>query len=51
MGSIKDKVAIIGMGCTQFGELWDKGLGELFHTLPDCSINLAHGIPSVFPES
>ncbi len=29
MGSIKDKVAIIGMGCTQFGELWDKGLNDL----------------------
>ncbi len=24
-GSIKDKVAIVGMGCTQFGELWNKG--------------------------
>lgn len=24
MESIKDKVAIIGMGCTKFGELWDK---------------------------
>jgi acetyl-CoA C-acetyltransferase len=23
MGSIKDRVAIIGMGCTKFGELWD----------------------------
>jgi len=22
---IKDKVAIVGMGCTQFGERWDKG--------------------------
>ena len=22
--SIKDKVAIVGMGCTPFGELWDK---------------------------
>ena len=21
---IKDKVAIIGMGCTRFGELWDR---------------------------
>ena len=21
---IKDKVAIIGMGCTKFGELWDR---------------------------
>ena len=26
---IKDKVAIIGMGCTQFGELWDKGANDL----------------------
>lgn len=29
MESIKDKVAIIGMGCTQFGELWDKGAYDL----------------------
>jgi acetyl-CoA C-acetyltransferase len=27
--SIKDKVAIIGMGCTQFGELWDKDAYDL----------------------
>jgi Acetyl-CoA acetyltransferase len=26
---IKDKVAIIGMGCTKFGELWDKGAEDL----------------------
>ena len=27
MGShgVKDRVAIIGMGCTRFGEHWDKG--------------------------
>ena len=24
-GSIKDKAAIVGMGCTKFGELWDRG--------------------------
>ncbi len=31
MGShgIKDQVAIIGMGCTKFGEHWDKGPDEL----------------------
>jgi acetyl-CoA C-acetyltransferase len=29
MESIKDKVAIVGMGCTQFGELWDKSVGDL----------------------
>ncbi len=26
---IKDKVAIIGMGCTEFGELWDKSAEDL----------------------
>jgi len=29
MKSFKDRVGIIGMGCTQFGELWDKGLEDL----------------------
>lgn len=29
MESIKDKVAIVGMGCTKFGELWDKSAGDL----------------------
>ena len=27
--SIKDKVAIIGMGCSQFGERWDVGASDL----------------------
>ncbi len=26
---IKDQVAIVGMGCTRFGELWDKGTDDL----------------------
>jgi len=29
MESMKDKVAIIGMGCTKFGELWDKSCEDL----------------------
>jgi acetyl-CoA C-acetyltransferase len=29
MESIKDRVAIIGMGCTKFGELWDKSVEDL----------------------
>jgi acetyl-CoA C-acetyltransferase len=29
MGSIKDRVAIIGMGCTKFGENWDLGLDDM----------------------
>ena len=29
MGSIKDKVAIVGMGCSKFGERWDMGAEDL----------------------
>ena len=29
MESIKDKVAIVGMGCTKFGEHWDKNSDDL----------------------
>jgi acetyl-CoA C-acetyltransferase len=29
MESIRDKVAIVGMGCTKFGERWDKGVEDL----------------------
>lgn len=29
MESIKDKVAIVGMGTSRFGELWDKGVEDL----------------------
>ena len=29
MEGIKDKVAIVGMGCTKFGELWDKSVDDL----------------------
>ena len=28
-GSIKDRVAIVGMGCTRFGELWNKSASDL----------------------
>ena len=35
---IRDKVAILGMGCTRFGERWDMGAEELmveaFHRVP-----------------
>jgi len=27
--SIRDKVAIVGMGCTKFGERWDASLEDL----------------------
>ena len=37
---IKDKVAIIGMGCTRFGERWDKGAEELMvEAFEECLID------------
>jgi acetyl-CoA C-acetyltransferase len=29
---IRDRVAIIGMGCTEFGEHWDRGVGDMVAT-------------------
>lgn len=29
MGNIKDKVAIIGMGCTRYGDLWNMGVPDM----------------------
>jgi acetyl-CoA C-acetyltransferase len=29
MEGIRDKVAIVGMGCTKFGERWDMGVEDL----------------------
>lgn len=29
MNSLRDKVAIVGMGCSKFGERWDKGVADL----------------------
>ena len=33
---IKDKVAIIGMGCTRFGERWEAGA----HEAPKCTLKM-----------
>ena len=43
--SIKDKVAIIGMGCPKWGELWDKDVDDLindaaFEALEDAGVAL-----------
>jgi acetyl-CoA C-acetyltransferase len=43
MESIKDKVAIVGMGTSQFGELWGKGVEDLivdaaFEAFEDASV-------------
>ena len=45
MGTIKDKVAIVGMGCTRFGELWDKSTDDLvidavFEACEDAGVEL-----------
>jgi acetyl-CoA C-acetyltransferase len=47
MEGIKDKVAIIGMGCTKFGELWDKSVGDLiveaaYEAFEDAGIEQKH---------
>ena len=41
---IKDKVAILGMGCSNFGERWDSGAEELMleaykECIPDAGID------------
>ena len=43
--SIKDKVAVIGVGCTPFGEQWDKSVSDLIvdatqEALEDAGIEL-----------
>ena len=43
--AIRDKVAIIGMGCTKFGENWDKGFPDMivdatFEALDDAGVGL-----------
>jgi acetyl-CoA C-acetyltransferase len=45
MESIKDKVAIVGMGCTKFGEIWDKSGSDLivdatYEALEDAGIEM-----------
>ena len=45
MGIITDKVAIVGMGCTKFGELWDKSVDDLiieatFEACEDAGVEL-----------
>jgi acetyl-CoA C-acetyltransferase len=29
LDSIRDKVAIVGMGCVKFGENWDKSIDDM----------------------
>ena len=38
---IRDRVAIVGMGCTPFGELWDKGADDLLVDATQDAINSA----------
>ena len=44
---IKDRVAIVGMGCTQFGERWDKSTDDL---LVDATEECFANTPSVSKE-
>lgn len=45
--SIRDKVAVIGMGCTNFGEHWDKSAGDMlvdaaYEALADANLEPDH---------
>ena len=39
---IRDKVAILGMGCSKFGERWDKSVGDL---LVDAATEAVNPLP------
>src|SRR5438477_1255955 len=39
---IRDRVAIVGMGCTQFGERWDKSVGDLLVDAATEAVASAH---------
>jgi acetyl-CoA C-acetyltransferase len=39
---IKDRVAIVGMGCTPFGEHWDKSIGDLLIDASGEALKSAH---------
>jgi acetyl-CoA C-acetyltransferase len=45
MGSIKDKIAIVDMGCTKFGNNWDKSADDMmveaaFEAFEDANVNI-----------
>src|ERR1043165_9680449 len=39
---IRDRVAIVGMGCTNFGERWDKSIGDLLVDAATEAVASAH---------
>ena len=39
---IRDRVAIVGMGCTAFGERWDKSVGDLLVDAATEAVASAH---------
>ena len=41
---IRDQLAVIGMGCTKFGELWDKGVDDL---LTDATTEAVASVPNL----
>ena len=42
---IKDQVAIVGMGCTPFGEHWDKGADDLLIDAADRGVRVGRASP------
>ena len=44
---IRDKVAIIGMGCTNFGEHWDKSTDDMLIESSDAALKNVKWYPAV----
>jgi len=45
---IRDRVAIVGMGCTPFGELWDQGTNDLLtDAAVECVASAGVGIDAI----
>jgi len=48
---IRDRVAIVGMGCTTFGEHWDRSVSDLLvdssqEALNSANVPIARGLPA-----
>jgi hypothetical protein len=48
MESIKDKVAIIGMGCVKFGENWGKSIDDMIVRQPTKLMRMPGSIQKIY---
>ena len=48
---IRDSVAIVGMGCTRFGELWDKSASDLMGDVVKETLGVVPGLEPHDPDA